>query len=417
VRRRIRSDSAVIAELSGGIDSSSIVCVADTILRTSEAGTPTLDTVSYYDDSEPNWNERPYFGKVEQRRGRVGLHIDICSGEFTPLEFAVDAFAPTPPLGIRPQTAVKQFAEYVASQGYRVLLSGIGGDEVTGGIPTPIPGLGDLLARARLRSLASELKLWALKKKKPWFHLLLEAVRQFMPPVLADLAEHRYIPVWLHHRFVKEQWNALRGYQRRIEILGPLPSFQDNISTLNSLRGQVGCWAPSSEPPLERRYPFLDRDLLEFLFAVPRDQLVRPGQRRSLIRRALTGIVPNEVLNRKRKAFVARSLLLNISFHWNRLQESNHPLMASCCEIIDRSRFEEGVARSRRGLENQAGEMIRAVILEYWLRSLADRELLFSTSRPGMGVDATKMRNDLLSWKNPYRKEVKFDEIRETGNS
>ena len=35
------------------------------------------------------------------------------------------------------------------------------------------------------------------------------------------------------------------------------------------------------------------------------EQLVRPNQRRSLMRRALVGIVPAEILNRRRKAFIA----------------------------------------------------------------------------------------------------------------
>ena len=30
-----------------------------------------------YDDSEPNWNERPYFTKVEEKRGRTGWHVNV----------------------------------------------------------------------------------------------------------------------------------------------------------------------------------------------------------------------------------------------------------------------------------------------------------------------------------------------------
>src|SRR5207249_12208049 len=33
--------------------------------------------ISYYNDSERNWNERPYFTKVEEKRGRIGCHIDV----------------------------------------------------------------------------------------------------------------------------------------------------------------------------------------------------------------------------------------------------------------------------------------------------------------------------------------------------
>ena len=48
------------------MDSSSIVCVADDVIAQERAQTIRLDTISYYDDSEPNWNERPYFTKVEE---------------------------------------------------------------------------------------------------------------------------------------------------------------------------------------------------------------------------------------------------------------------------------------------------------------------------------------------------------------
>ena len=77
VQRKLRSDRPVLAELSGGRDSSSIVCMADTIVARGAADTPRLDTISYYDDSDPNWNERPYFTKVEERRGRTGWHVNV----------------------------------------------------------------------------------------------------------------------------------------------------------------------------------------------------------------------------------------------------------------------------------------------------------------------------------------------------
>src|SRR6185437_9810951 len=81
IERRLRSDCPVLAELSGGRDSSSIVCIADNLIACGRAETPRLDTVSYYNDCEPNWNERPYFTKVEQKRGRTGYHIDMSKQE------------------------------------------------------------------------------------------------------------------------------------------------------------------------------------------------------------------------------------------------------------------------------------------------------------------------------------------------
>src|SRR6266481_526081 len=151
VRRRLRSDSPILAELSGGMDSSSIVCVADTILARGAAEAPRLDTVSYYDDSEPNWNERPYFTKVEEKRGRKGWHINVGAHDPEekfepgfPTESANVRFVPTP---ADDGQSSPQFRACLALQGSRVVLSGIGGDEVMGGVPTPTPELENLLAR------------------------------------------------------------------------------------------------------------------------------------------------------------------------------------------------------------------------------------------------------------------------------
>src|SRR5262249_42307301 len=275
------SDSPILAELSGGMDSSSIVCMADEIVGRGEAETPRLDTLSFYDDSEPNWNERPYFTKVEEKRGRVGCHIDVSKQESFNFELETDRFMATPGSGVRSNEASRQIEACIVAQGNRVVLSGIGGDEVTGGVPTPTPELEDLLATGQFRKLAHQLKMWALNKRKPWFHLFFDAARGFFPPALVGVPKHKRPAPWLHPAFVKRNRFALQGYESRLKLFGPSPTFQENLSTLDVLRRQLECAALPCELHYEKRYPYLDRDLLEFLYAIPREQLVRPGQRRS----------------------------------------------------------------------------------------------------------------------------------------
>jgi len=248
VRRRLRSDSPILAELSGGMDSSSIVCMADTILARGAAETPRLDTISYYDDSEPNWNERPYFTKVEEKRGRTGIHIDMGSQEPLKFEFDSDHFAATPGSGSgRPSEASRQLAACIASQGNRVVLSGIGGDEFTGGVPTPTPELQDLIAKGHFRILAHQLKVWALNKRKPWFYLLFDAARGFFPPALVGVPKHKRPAPWFNQAFVKRNRAALTGYDYRTKLFGPLPSFQGDVGTLDVLRRQLACSCLSSD--------------------------------------------------------------------------------------------------------------------------------------------------------------------------
>jgi asparagine synthase (glutamine-hydrolysing) len=390
VRRRCRSDSPILAELSGGMDSSSIVCMADKVACGGATGRPTLDTVSYYDDSEPNWNERPYFTKVEEKRGQAGYHIDLRRGSlgFELQEDLVSGSASRED----DSSSHKEFAKYVASRGYRVVLSGIGGDEVTGGIPTPLPELADLLARAQFRALVPRLKLWALNKRRPWAHLLSDTIRRFCPPVFESSAGKFFH--WLNTDFVRRNGAALRGYSRRLRLFGPLPSFQENLAGLEILRRQLGCEALPSAPVYEKRYPYLDRDLLEFLFAIPRVQLVGPGRRRSLMRRALVGIVPEDVLERRRKAYVARALTINLAKAASRLGDVNDYMIA-VQGIVHPEALSACLQEALLGKGNAVVDLTRTLEIESWLRTLRHSGSLATPTSPSTICESDRQRPNL----------------------
>jgi|HubBroStandDraft_5_1064220.scaffolds.fasta_scaffold15785_3 asparagine synthase (glutamine-hydrolysing) len=370
VRRRLRSDSPILAELSGGMDSSSIVCMADTIVAQGSVATPRLDTLSYFNDSEPNWNERPYFSKVEEKRGRIGFHIDLGCEDSRLFQIERDEFRVAPGFYGRLNKADRERAASIRSGGYRVVLSGIGGDEVTGGVPSPTSEVANLIARAHLRTLARQLKLWALAKRKPWFHLLLEAASHFLPYEVIPAPEYRRPPLWVHPNFARRYRFALAGYESRLKLFGPLPSFQQSTSTLDALRRQITREVLSHDPPYDRRYPYLDRDLLEFVCAIPREQLVRPGQRRSLMRRALAGIVPEEILNRRRKAYVSRAPMTAFSKERDCLAELSTNMVASSLGIVNAHCFRATLQRAREGHEVPVVTLLRTIELEIWLRGL-----------------------------------------------
>jgi len=373
VRRRLRSHAAILAELSGGIDSSSIVCMADALIEGGQAETRQVDTISYYDDSEPNWNERPYFTQVEEKRGRTGFHIDVSAQQEHIAQFDPSSFAAAPS-SRRP--ADPRFFACLRSGGYRVVLSGIGGDEVTGGVPTPLPELEDLLARVRLVLLAHQLKAWALEKRKPWIHLLFEALQGFLPSALLGIPEQKRPAPWLRRRFIHRHRCTFAGYESRLKLSGPLPSFQENLSTLDTLKRQLGLSPLVSDPLHEKRYPYLDRSLLEFLYAIPRNQLVRPGQRRSLMRRSLVGIVPDEILMRKRKAFVTRSPMKAISRESAALIELSRNMVSSSLGIVDPDVLREAIRKADTGQELPVVTLMRTLDLEFWLRGAIRTKVL-----------------------------------------
>lgn len=388
VRRRLRSSTPVLAELSGGMDSSSIVCMADHLISIGRAQPPHLDTISYYSTSEPDWDEQPFFSRVEEHRGRTGFHVDLgpcgffqfgCSGH--DLALVPDA--------VRLSEADRAIGRYVESAGHRVMLSGIGGDEVTGGVPTPLPELSDLLATRRVSSLAHQLKLWALNQRRPWLHLLAEICRDFLPATIAAAPAYARPATWICSNFVRRHRAAMLGYPKRLKLFGSLPSFQQRLNTLEALRRRIAWSALAPGFPCERRYPYLDRDLLEFLFAVSPEQLVRPGQRRSLMRRALRDIVPAQVLNRKRKAFVSRAPRLAIRDQWDEF--ANGELLCASLGVVDSARLLDAMKQVQSGKDIPLVPLVRTLSLEGWLRQLADRRVCHN-------IATADHANALLSW-------------------
>lgn len=391
VRRRLRSDRPVLAELSGGVDSSSIVCLSDFLINRGEAEAQRLDTISYYDDSEPNWNERPYFEKVEEKRGRKGLHIDVSSHSSSGDEGNDVHFRVSPASLGHSNEAVGQFISWITSQKNRVVLSGTGGDEFTGGVPTPLPELADLLIGLRLTLFSRQLKLWALSKRRPWLHLLRGVLGCFLPsgfPEASQLSQ----PAWLCPSFRRNHAAALAERRTRIHLFSGPPSYQINLFTLNIMRRQLACAPDLHEPLCDTRYPFLDRDMIEFLCGVPCEQILRPNQRRSLMRRALVGFVPEEILNRKRKAYLIRSPTKSLADEWKRLTNDEPRLLVERLGIVSQDRFADAVEKAQTGMEIDVVSAQRTIALELWLRQLARHNFLTATTARSCCVTALNDR-------------------------
>ena len=404
VRRRLRSDKPLLAELSGGMDSSSVVSLADAMLKHEQGLAPRLDTLSYYDNAEPHWNELPYLSKVEERRGRTGHRIQVdCDDDLSAiLEHTTLAAAPS---GCGKDSARNREVErLIAAGGYGGILSGTGGDEFTGGVPTAVPELANLLAEFRLVAFARRLKTWALSQKKTWFQLLWESSRVFLPSRFLRALPSQHPPRWLAPRFARRHANALAGYDVRLKFLGPRPSFQENLSALEGLRRYVACSIISTRGGCERRYPYLDRDLLEFLFAVPREELIEPGRRRSLMRRALAGIVPDEILTRKRKAYVSRGPRVAIAKRWAELLPLTENMAAESLGIVSAERLASVLEELRRGKEAPLVPVLRTLVLERWLRNLASEPIGERSKAEAALRIATEFQ--LAECSDPIRKEV-----------
>jgi|ERR1700677_1680770 asparagine synthase (glutamine-hydrolysing) len=189
------------------------------------------------------------------------------------------------------------------------------------GVPTPIPELADLVARFRVGRFVRQSFRWALAKKKPLIHLWRDGFLSFAPDFLRNASDTKQDWNWLQPAFRERNQCYLGFRSATFRFLGPLPSLQANRVALEILGRQISCAIASTPRAHEWRYPFLDRDLVTFCSSIPREQMVRPGQRRSLMRRTLAGLVPPEILDRKRKAYVSRGAVKILAAEWSRLNE------------------------------------------------------------------------------------------------
>ena len=367
VRRRIGSPEPILAELSGGMDSSSIVCMADLLLAEGLPLTPRIDTVTYSDAIELTWDEMPLVSAVETRRGRIGHHMQIGQFEETYREAKPSRFQAVPTSLGATNGAAQAFASLVSRGGHRVILSGLGGDEILGGVPTPIPELADLVARGRFAAFVRQSMRWAIAKKKPVVALWRTTLNQFLPHARDTFAATKYS--WLTKEFSERNSSFLGFSQPRIKLFGHSPSRQMNLWSLDVLRRQFACTPLASQPAYEWRYPFMDRDLVSFCFSIPREQLVRPHQRRSLMRRALAGLVPSEILERRRKAYVSRGLVNTLRTEWARLGGSKELLLEDL-GIANRTVLDVTVRDAERGRDVPIVPLLRTLTLEHWLRAL-----------------------------------------------
>jgi asparagine synthase (glutamine-hydrolysing) len=364
VERRTGPGAPILAQLSGGIDSSSIICMSDYIRGQDGAeGDGLLDTVSYYDDSEPNWDERPYFEAVEKQRGKRGIHLQ-----------------PSPALYSLPGGDRSMYendlrlAKLTREAGYRVILSGIGGDELLGGAPLPLPELADLIAGADLAKFCRRAFAWCLVDRTPFFQMTWNTLGFLVEQSLAQRSVPRSLPRWATENL---KWSLHRnaGGQTCGFNWWFRPSRIANARMREALFDTMPHRRPSPFVRLEWRYPYLDRDLDDFLLRVPREQLVRPGRRRAMMRSALRRILPASIVERRRKAARSRSVLSTLRSRERKLESLFDDIPDTLAELVDPKILQQDVvADVRRGDARQMHAILRALFILLWCRQLEDTD-------------------------------------------
>ena len=305
VQMHLRSDVPVGSCLSGGLDSSSLVCLMDQLLREQNVTVPINTISACYKEKEVD--ERPFMeavvGSVHSKPHYVYPTVNDAIEQAEKITWHQD----------EPYGSTSIFAQWsvfsaARQAGVKVMLDGQGADEQLAGYHSGFYYyMADLVRRQKWLALAR-----AVEQRRA-FHGLsyLDQLRgltiPFVPRRLLGRGKQMLgMPDWLASDAFRTHVNgdafstALAGIG-----VGPVRSIGDLCvaMTQGSNLTMLLHWEDrnSMAHGIEARVPFLDHRLVEFSIGLGESHKIVHGDTKRVLRRAMAGVLPSEVANRRDK--------------------------------------------------------------------------------------------------------------------
>jgi asparagine synthase (glutamine-hydrolysing) len=309
VERRLVADVPLGFFLSGGIDSSAIVAAAKQFMPAHDIRTFTLGF------SEPSFDES---GHARSVAAALGVQQDI---EWLDLDRAREDIPrllsrldePSCDASVLPTHLLSQFTR----RHVKVSLSGDGGDELFAGydpfsalapaalyeacIPKPLHGLIQSLAQnlpVSTRNISLDFKIKRTLAgldypRSMWNPVWMSAAD---PKLLKNLFEDALPAEDLYSEAI-DVWEAGKGQSLVDQSL----DFYTNFYLQDGILNKVD--RATMMASLESRAPFLDNDLVAFCQRLPHQLKFKNGCKKYLLKRAMSGLLPSEIIDRPKKGF------------------------------------------------------------------------------------------------------------------
>jgi asparagine synthase (glutamine-hydrolysing) len=311
VRSRMIADVPLGAFLSGGVDSSAVVAFM------AEASRSAVETCSIGFD-QADLDETRYAALIADRFATRHRSRLVASDDFGLIETLADAF--DEPFADASALATYRVCE-LARESVTVALSGDGADEAMAGYRRYRLFAGEERVRSMLPQVARGLlgRIGDHYPKLDWAPQFLRAKTTLQ--ALGGGSGEAYAravgvtPPELRHRLYRFDFHAsLQGHRaedRYIRTMADAPA-EDALS--RAQYADLKIWLPgdiltkvdrtSMAVSLEAREPLLDHRLVEFAAKLPVRQRLRGGTGKRLMKKSLEGILPDEILYRRKMGFV-----------------------------------------------------------------------------------------------------------------
>jgi asparagine synthase (glutamine-hydrolysing) len=297
---RLRTRGVVWAELSGGLDSSAVVCTADAVIRAGRVPATGLQPISHVTLDSPEGDERRFIAEVERK---INRHSEIVGVERHDDETSEHWGWVTPLAPRGPQLASMTRGHRADG---RLLLTGRVGDVTMGCVTDNSIAIFDDLADWRVDRALSKVRRWSRACRNPFIETLWVLAQRAMRGGIAgddSTGAGANVLSWQLRRHAlghpEAQTNCGAIDVARREVARQLLSFAS--------QGRLESWPERGG--LSEAHPFAHRPLVEYMLSIPAEELSAPGNTRALMRRSLVGLMPDRVLRRTSKGYYPPSAL------------------------------------------------------------------------------------------------------------
>jgi asparagine synthase (glutamine-hydrolysing) len=315
-RMRLRADVPVAFELSGGMDSSSLVAL------TARCTDHPISTYTVKFD-EKHSDEEPYAKALYERYAdKIDYHVirpgkeDFWSG--------ADLFFQTEeePFHSPNLFTLQSLRRMIRNDGIKVVIAGSAGDEVLAGYQYEyyVPYLAYLLRTGKLKSCLHEMRL---SSEIGLGHSVAGLLKHALPAGLYDsLRERRTVTMtngaYRRPAEVKRREGKSKHLSQRMA---------DNMTVW-----MMNYWLRSGNKasfgiPIEPRSPFLDYRVVDFAFSLPPEYLIRNGWHKWILREATKDLLPDDI--------VWRQVKMGFPFPWREWLRQSKDTVAMNLKDID----------------------------------------------------------------------------------
>jgi len=364
IRQHMRSDVEVGACLSGGLDSSSIV--SSMAYHYPEKN---FKTFTIYYDGTDDVDERPWAKKViNQYKNLQAYFYSPSSNDL--IQYIEDFlnFQEVPVPGPSP------FSQYflmklAAEKGVKVVIDGQGADEYLAGYKHSFYRfLAHMVRNGKIGRTLKGLKRYQVVHHldpKEFITVLAKSIFYFLYKENQAIEiefkkRYPYLPldkslVRFHYKTPFDNYSRLNEHLYYLTFISSLPNLL-HYEDRNSMRFS-----------LESRVPFLDHRVVEFVFQLEENEMIREAETKYILRQSLKGIVPSDILNRQdKKGFVTPGDTKWLRGPLKHLLEKDF----SQLDMLDQKKIKEIIRRYQAGDNKIARLVWRLVMLKLWVEKI-----------------------------------------------